>query len=129
MTLTTSDDLEQIAADYDKLTAPDIHLDGRMQRALVEPMQTFLGRPNPYPGLTVTMSQYLDKSKVYHPGPEWFGAMQQLPNGPRPAVASWQLWRGGGMKWEVFAYGASLEIAYCAALAKAWAWVLRQAGR
>jgi hypothetical protein len=129
--MTTSDDLETLAHEYESLTAPDIHVDGRLQRALVEPIMTFLGRPNPYLGITVTTSLYYDKAKVYHPGPEWFEHLRRVApgQGPRHAVAGFSLWRDGGMPYENYAYGETLELAYCAALARTWAWILRQAGR
>jgi hypothetical protein len=128
---TTSGILYGLAAEYEALTSSDIHLDGRMQRALLEPMQTFLGRSNPYPGMVVTTSLYYDKAKVYHPGPEWFLHMQELPNttSDLKCTAGFALWRDGGLKMEKFAFGATLEIAYCGALCRAWGYTLELAGR
>jgi hypothetical protein len=133
MTATTSDMMVQLAHDYETMTAPDVHVDGRLQRALVEPLQTFLNKPNPYPGMVVTTSLYLDKAKVYHPGPDWHLAMQELGAGNKPpCVASFSHWTtgpGGGMDAELGGTGVTLEIAFCAAIARVWAQILRQAGR
>lgn len=129
MAATSSSDLETLARTLEQNPANSSTLNSQLLTALREPAKTLEGRTLPS-----TAAQYTNSIET---------AWKLMPTGFIPMVwqhahvphcsamiAYWDMAPGGGLKMETFAWGdGNCASVSSAAIARGWAWKLRQVGR
>lgn len=128
---TSSSNLETIALKLEQ-SGPSSTLNSQLLSLLKEPAKTIEGRTLPS-----TAAQYTTNVetawKLRPTG--WFVQLWQQPNLPSPGLdnnctAMMQLWTPTGLRMETYAWGkGNCAAVSSAAIARAWAYLLKQRGR
>lgn len=127
---TSSADLETFAKTLEQNPAPNAMLNSKLLSLLREPAKTLDGvtLPNTAAQYTSTM----DTALKLRPKNWIASATEQFPPAANGAVCTSYLsyWTSAGLRMDVFSWGkGNCPSVLSAAIARAWAWKLKQVGR
>lgn len=127
---TSSADLETIAKTLEQNPAPSSTLNSQLLSLLREPALTLDGVTLPTTAASYT--KYLDTALKLRPK-GWLAGAEERPAGSVSCTAQMSFWDPtppAGLRFDAFAWGkGNCPSVLSAAIARAWAWKLRQAGR